>query len=115
MVGFSISPTAVEGILTHLLCVSLVSLLKETVSKMCLIKIGQYHLALLNSPQEKAYEQLFKDLLVWLGLFSPERSLRNPFGPLFYGLVYQDLYLPYFEDVLGSTYIFRKLMMSSMS
>ena len=60
VVGFCITPTAGEGILTHLLCVSLVSLLKETVSKTCLFKIGQYCLPLLNSPQEEAYEQLFK-------------------------------------------------------
>ena len=64
MVGFSITSAAGEGILTHLLCVSLVSLLKGTVSKMCLFKIGQYHLALLNSPQEEAYKQLFEGLLV---------------------------------------------------
>ena len=64
MVGFFISPTDGEGNLTHLLCVSLVSLLKETVSKTCLFKIGQYCLALLNSPQEEAYEQLFEGLLV---------------------------------------------------
>ena len=29
-------------------------------------------------------------------------------------LVYQDLYLPCFEDLFGCTYIFRKLMMSSV-
>ena len=64
MVGFLITPTAGEGILTHLLCVSLVSLLRETVSKTCLFKIGQYCLALLNSPQKEAYEQLLEGLLV---------------------------------------------------
>ena len=65
MVGFSIAPTAVEGIQTHLLCVSLGSFLKETVSKMCLFEIGQYHLALLNnSPQKEACEHLFEGLLV---------------------------------------------------
>ena len=65
MVGFSTAPTAGEGILTQILCVSLGSLLKETVSKMCLFKIGQYHLVLLNnSPQKEAYEQLFEGLLV---------------------------------------------------
>ena len=64
VVGFFITPIAGEGSLTHLLCVSLVSLLKETVSKMCLSKIGQYHLALLNSPKKGAYEQLFEGLLV---------------------------------------------------
>ena len=55
MVGFSIAPAAGEGILTHLLCVSLVSLLNETLSNMCVFKIGQYHLTLPNSPQEEAY------------------------------------------------------------
>ena len=62
--GFSISPTAGGRNLTHLLCASLVSLLLETVSKMCLFNIGQYHLALLNSPQEEAYELLFEGVLV---------------------------------------------------
>ena len=84
-------------------------------SKTCLFKIGQSHLALLNSPHEEAYEQLLEGLLVYLGLFLPERSLGNPFSLLFYGLVYQDLYLPHFEVIFGSTYILRKLMMSSMS
>ena len=42
MVGFSITPAAGEVILKHPLCVSLVSLLKETVSKICLFKIGQW-------------------------------------------------------------------------
>ena len=56
VVGFSTTPSAGEGILTHLLYVSLVSSQMETVSKMCLFKIGQYHLALLNSPPREAYE-----------------------------------------------------------
>ena len=56
VVGFFISPTAGEGILTHLVCVSLVSLLEGTMSKMCLFKIGQYCLVQLNSPQKEAYE-----------------------------------------------------------
>ena len=64
VVDCSIPPMAEEGIVTYLLCVSLVSPLKETESKMCLFKIGQYHLALLTSPHEEAYEQLFKGLLV---------------------------------------------------
>ena len=64
VVGFSITPTAGEGILAHLLCVSSVSLLKGTVSKMCLFKIGEYNLAPLNSPQKEAYEQLVEGLLV---------------------------------------------------
>ena len=64
LVGFSTIPAAVDGTLTHLLYVSLVSSQMETVSKTCLFKIGQYHLALLNSPQEEAYEHLFKALLV---------------------------------------------------
>ena len=45
------------------LCVSLVCLLKETVSKTRLFKIGQYHLALLNSLQKEACEYLFEGLL----------------------------------------------------
>ena len=44
--------------------VSLVSSYMETVSKTCLFKIGQYHLALLNSSCEEAYEHLFRGLLV---------------------------------------------------
>ena len=35
----------------------------ETVSKMCPFRTGQYCLALLNSPQEEAYEHLFGGLL----------------------------------------------------
>ena len=62
--GFSITPAGGEGILTHLLYMSLVSSQMETVSKMCLFKIGQYHLALHNSPQEEACEHLFGGLLV---------------------------------------------------
>ena len=92
MVGFFISPAAQCGNLTRLLCVSLVPFLEETMSKMCLFKIGQYCLALLNSMQREDYESLFEDLLVQFGLFLPERSLGNSFGLLFYGLVYQDLY-----------------------
>ena len=56
MVGLFISPTAGEEILTHLVCVSLVSLLEETVSKMFLFKIGQYDLAPVNSPEKEAYK-----------------------------------------------------------
>ena len=52
VVGFSTIPAAVEGILTHLLYMSLVYSQMETVPKMCLFKIGQYHLALLNSPRK---------------------------------------------------------------
>ena len=63
-VGFSTIPAAGYGILTHLLYASFVSSQMETVCKMCLFKIGQYHLALLNSPQEEAYEHLFRGLLV---------------------------------------------------
>ena len=68
MVGFSAFPADVDGILTHDLYVSLVSSQMETVSKMCHFKLGQYHLALLNSPQEDAYKHLFKGLLNYLGL-----------------------------------------------
>ena len=115
VVGLSITAAAGERILTHLSCMSLVSLLKEAVSKTCLLKIGQYHLALLNSPQGEACEHLFEDLLAYLGLISMERSQENPIGLLFYGLVYQGLYLPHFGDIFCSTYIFRKFMMSSIS
>ena len=68
VVGFSTAPVAREGILTHLLYVSLVSSQMDTVSKMCLLKIGKYHLALLNSPWEEAYKHLFGGLLAYLGL-----------------------------------------------
>ena len=47
---------------------------QKSSSKTCHYKLGQYHLALLNSPQEEAYEHLFKGLLSYLGL---ERSLEN--------------------------------------
>ena len=53
VVGLSTAPAAGEGILTHLLYVSLVSSQMETESRMCLFKIGQYRLALLNSPEKK--------------------------------------------------------------
>ena len=64
VVGFSTVPIAVNGALTHPLYVSLVSSQMETVSKMCLLKIGLYCLALLNSPHEEAYKHLFRGLLV---------------------------------------------------
>ena len=63
VVGFSTVPAAEDGALTHLLYVSLVSSQMETMSKTFLFKIGQYHLALLNSPQDEAYEHLFRGLL----------------------------------------------------
>ena len=63
------------------------------------IGVGQYCLALLNSPQEDACKHLFEGLLVYLGLISMDRSIENPIGLLLYGLVYQDLYLPHFEDI----------------
>ena len=56
VVGFFISPTAGEGILTHLVCVSLVSFSEEAVSETCCFKIGQYCPALLNSQLKEAYE-----------------------------------------------------------
>ena len=68
VVGFCTTAAAGERILTYLLYVSLVSSQMETVSMMCLFKIGQYCLALLNSPQEEAYKHLFGGLLVYLGL-----------------------------------------------
>ena len=40
----------------------------ERVSKTCHFELGQYRLALLNSPQEEAYEHLFKGLPNYLGL-----------------------------------------------
>ena len=109
-VGFSIAPAAGEGILTHLLYMSLVSSQIETVSKMCLFKIGQYCLALLNSPKKEPTS-------VWRpsSLVRPIKRLENPISLISYGIVYQDLYLHHFEDIFGGTYIFRKLMMSSMS
>ena len=57
---FFITPTAGEGILTHLVRVFLVLLLEETVSKMCVFKIGQYQLTLLNSPQMKPMNSFLK-------------------------------------------------------
>ena len=70
VVGFSTAPAAGDGIMTHFLYVSLVSSQMETVSKMCLFKIGQYHLTLLNPPQEEAYQHLIRALLllVYFGL-----------------------------------------------
>ena len=68
VMGFSGVPLAGDGTLTHHLYVSLVSSQMETVSKMCQFIVGQYQLVLLNSPQEEAYEYLFKDLLRYLGL-----------------------------------------------
>ena len=68
MVGFSTIPPAGDESLTHHLYVSLVSSQMERVSKTCHIRLGQYHLALLNSPQEEAYEHLFKGLPNYLGL-----------------------------------------------
>ena len=77
VVAFTTIPAAGDGTLTHHLYVSMVSSQIETVSKMCHFKSGQYHLVLLNSPQEEAYEHLFRGLLSYLGL---ERSLENPIG-----------------------------------
>ena len=99
VVGFSTTLAVGEGILTHLFYVSLVSSQMETVSKTCLFTIGQYHLALLNFPQEEAYEHLFRCLIAELHL---QRSLENLIGLLSYGLVYQDLYLHHFEDIFGA-------------
>ena len=76
VVGFSAFPAAGDGTLTHHLYVSLVSSQMNTVSRMCHLKLGQYHLAR-NSPQGEAYKHLFRDLLNSLGL---ERSLENPIG-----------------------------------
>ena len=63
VVGFSTVPAAGDGTLTDHLYVSLVSSQMETVSKMCHSILGQYCLALHNSPQEKAYKHLFEGLL----------------------------------------------------
>ena len=68
MVGFSTVPPAGDESLTHHLYVSLVSSQMERVSKMCHCKLGQYCLALLNSPLEEAYKHLFKNLPYHLGL-----------------------------------------------
>ena len=62
--GFSTTPTAGEGTLTHFLYVSLVFFQVETVPRTYLFKIEQYHLAVLNSPQEEAYKHLLRGLLV---------------------------------------------------
>ena len=40
----------------------------ERVSKVHHYKLGQYRLALLNSPQEEAYKHLFEGLPSYLGL-----------------------------------------------
>ena len=89
MVGFSIIPTAGDESLTHHLYVSLVSFQMERVSKMCHSKLGQYHLALLNSPQEEAYEHLFEGLPGHLGLEEAQRTLLA----YFLWVVCQDLHL----------------------
>ena len=60
MVGVSTIPAAGDGTLTHHLYVLLVSSQMKTVSKMCHFKLGQYHLALLNSPEKEAYKHLFE-------------------------------------------------------
>ena len=60
VVGFSTIPAAGDGTLTH---TSLVSSQIDTVYKTSPFKIGQYCLALLNSPHEEAYEHLFRGLL----------------------------------------------------
>ena len=67
---------------------------------MCLFKIGQYPLALLNTPQGEVCEHLLEDLLVYFSHISTERSLENHIGLLFYGLLYQDLYHPHFGTYL---------------
>ena len=64
VVGFSIVPAAGNGTLTHHVYVSLISSQIKTVSKTCDFRLAQYRLALLNSPQEEAYEHLFEKLLV---------------------------------------------------
>ena len=48
----------------------------ETLSKMSYFKLGQYHLALLKSPQEEAYEHLFKGLLS----YAPNHSSTTYFA-----------------------------------
>ena len=68
MVGFPTITPAGDKSLTHHLYVSLVSSQMERVSKTCHFKLGQCHLALLNSPQEDAYEHLLKGLPSYLGL-----------------------------------------------
>ena len=62
MVGFSILSTAGDTGLTHHLYVSLVSSQMVRVSKTCHFKLGQYHLALFNSPQKEAYKHLLEGL-----------------------------------------------------
>ena len=64
VVGFSTIPAAGDGTLLHALYVALVSSHMKTAPKTCLFTIGQYCLALLTSPQEEAYEHLFRGLLI---------------------------------------------------
>ena len=109
LVGFSTIPAAGDRTLTHTLYVSLVSSQMETVSKTCPFKIGQYCLALLNSPQEEAYEHLLEAFYS----LRPKEKPRESISPLSSGLEYQDLYLHFLGD--SRIYISRKLMMSSMS
>ena len=78
VVGFSTIPAAGDGTMTHLLYVSLVPSQMEAVFKTCLFEIGQYHLALLNSPQEEAYKHLFRGL----SLFRPKKKPRESYWPI---------------------------------
>ena len=71
--------------------------------------IGQYHLALPNSPKKEATNICSEAFC----LLRPKEKPRDPYQPISYGLVYQDLCLHGFEDIFGSIYIFRKVMMSS--
>ena len=64
VVGFSTIPAAGDGTLTHHLYVSLVSSEMETVSKMCHFKLGQYRLALHNSPKKKPMNICLEAFLV---------------------------------------------------
>ena len=78
MVGFSTVPAAGDGTLTHLLYGLLVSSQMETVSMPCLFKIGQCHVALLNSPQKKTMNICSEAFY----LFRPKEKPRECYWPI---------------------------------
>ena len=108
VVGFSTIPAARDGTLTHLLYVSLVSSQMETVSKICRFEIGQYHLALPKMKPMNTCSEAFY-------LFRPKKKPRESYQPIILWASISRPISSLFGDIFGSTYIFRKLMMSSMS
>ena len=68
--------------------------------------LGQYCLALFNSPQKEAYKHLFKGLLSFLGLeegpigLFPMGSLSRPISPWFRGHFRWYLHLQKAGDVI---------------